>query len=164
MSLLNYELSQLSPLLTKKKMQLDNFISKHDQGRVVAAIGEAEKMTSGEIRVHITPRCGKDVMHDAINAFDRLGMYKTRHRNGVLIFVAFESRKFPILGDSGINEVVSANYWDQEKDILLEYFKQGDPATGLCTVISRVGTKLKAYFPIEDDDVNELSNEISYEA
>ena len=144
-------------------MQLDNFISKPDQGRVVAAIGEAEKMTSGEIRVHITPRCGDDVMRDAIKTFNRLRMYKTRHRNGVLIFVAFESRKLAILGDNGINEVVSANYWDEEKDILLEYLKNGDPATGLCAVIARVGAKLKAYFPIEDDDVNELSNEISYE-
>ncbi len=144
-------------------MQLDNFISKPDQGRVVAAIGEAEKMTSGEIRVHLTPRCGDDVMRDAIKTFNRLRMYKTRHRNGVLIFVAFESRKLAILGDNGINEVVSANYWDEEKDILLEYLKHGDPATGLCAVIARVGAKLKAYFPIEDDDVNELSNEISYE-
>ena len=144
-------------------MQLDNFISKPDQGRVVSAIGEAEKMTSGEIRVHITPRCGKDVMRDAIRTFNRLGMYKTRHRNGVLIFVAFESRKFAILGDSGINEVVATNYWDDEKEILLEFFKNNDPATGLCSVIARVGAKLKAYFPIEDDDVNELSNDISYE-
>lgn len=144
-------------------MQLDNFISKPDQGRVVAAIGEAEKMTSGEIRVHITPRCGDDVMRDAIKVFNRLGMYKTRHRNGVLIFVAFERRKLAIIGDSGINEVVSTNYWDEEKDILLEFLKHGDPATGLCAVIARVGAKLKAYFPIEDDDVNELSNEISYE-
>lgn len=144
-------------------MQLDNFISKPDQGRVVAAIGEAEKMTSGEIRVHITPQCGDDVMRDAIKTFNRLGMYKTRHRNGVLIFVAFESRKLAIIGDSGINEVVSTNYWDEEKDILLEFLKHGDPATGLCAVIARVGAKLKAYFPIEDDDVNELSNEISYE-
>lgn len=129
----------------------------------MAAIGEAEKMTSGEIRVHITPRCGDDVMRDAIKVFNRLGMYKTRHRNGVLIFVAFESRKLAIIGDSGINEVVSTNYWDEEKDILLEFLKHGDPATGLCAVIARVGAKLKAYFPIEDDDVNELSNEISYE-
>ncbi len=144
-------------------MQLDNFISKADQGRVVAAIGEAEKMTSGEIRVHLTPECSDDVMRDAISAFNRLGMYKTRHRNGVLIFVAFESRKFAIIGDSGIDEVVSPSYWDEEKDILLSHFKQGDPATGLCAVIARVGAKLKAYFPSDDDDVNELSNEISYE-
>lgn len=145
-------------------MQLDDFISKQDQGRVVAAISEAEKNTSGEIRVHLTPKCGKDVMRDAIKTFNRLQMYKTRHRNGILIFVAFESRKFAILGDSGINEVVSDNYWDEEKEILLEYFKNNDPTTGLCNVIARVGAKLKAYFPIEDDDVNELSNEISYEA
>ena len=74
-------------------MQLDDFISIPDQGRVVDAIGEAEKMTSGEIRVHVTPKCGDDVMKDAIKTFNRLEMYKTRHRNGVLIFIAFESRK-----------------------------------------------------------------------
>ena len=86
-------------------MQLDDFISIPDQGRVVDAIGDAEKMTSGEIRVHITPKCGDDVMKDAVKTFNRLKMYKTRHRNGVLIYVAFESRKFAILGDAGITSV-----------------------------------------------------------
>ncbi|MBR2145962.1 MAG: TPM domain-containing protein, partial [Muribaculaceae bacterium] len=79
-------------------MQLDSFISIPDQGRVVDAIGEAEKMTSGEIRVHLTPKCGNDVMKEAAKTFNRLKMFKTRHRNGVLIYVAFESRKFAILG------------------------------------------------------------------
>lgn len=144
-------------------MQLDDFISIPDQGRVVDAIGEAEMMTSGEIRVHVTPKCGKDVMRDAIKTFNRLEMYKTRHRNGVLIFLAFESRKFAILGDSGINAVVPADYWDNEKDTLQQYLKQGDPATGLCKVIASVGEKLKTHFPIEEDDENELSNEISFE-
>ena len=144
-------------------MRLDDFISIPDQGRVVDAIGEAEKMTSGEIRVHITPKCGNDVMKDAAKTFDRLKMYKTRHRNGVLIYVAFESRKFAILGDAGINAVVPENYWEQEKDTLLEHLKASDPATGLCKVIASVGEKLKTYFPGEDDDENELSNDISYE-
>lgn len=144
-------------------MQLDDFISIADQRRVVDAIGEAEKQTSGEIRVHLTPKCGEDVMKDAIKTFNRLEMFKTRHRNGVLIFVAFESRKFAILGDSGINGVLPANYWDTEKDTLLEHLKAGDPTTGLCQVIANVGEKLKAFFPIEEDDENELSNEISYE-
>ena len=145
-------------------MQLDDFISIPDQGRVVDAITDAEKQTSGEIRVHVTPTCGKDVMRAAVKVFNRLEMYKTRHRNGVLIYVAFESRKFAILGDAGINAVVPANYWNDEKDTLLEYLKQNDPATGLCKVIASVGEKLKAYFPIEEDDENELSNEISFEA
>jgi len=144
-------------------MQLDDFISIPDQRRVVDAITEAEKMTSGEIRVHVTPKCGNDVMRDAIKTFNRLEMYKTRHRNGVLIFVAFESRMFAILGDAGINAVVPENYWNDEKDVLLEYLKQNDPATGLCKVINSVGEKLKSFFPIEEDDENELSNEISFE-
>lgn len=144
-------------------MRLDDFISIPDQGRVVDAIGDAEKMTSGEIRVHLTPECGTDVMRDAIKTFNRLKMYKTRHRNGVLIYMAFESRKFAILGDSGINAVVPEDYWENEKDTLLEHLKAGDPATGLCKVIASVGEKLKAFFPAEEDDENELSNEISYE-
>lgn len=144
-------------------MKLDDFISINDQRRVVDAIGEAEKQTSGEIRVHLTPKCGDDVMEDAIKTFNRLKMYKTRHRNGVLIFMAFESRKFAILGDAGINEVVPDNYWEEEKDTLLGHLKAGDPTTGLCQVIANVGEKLKTFFPIEDDDENELSNEISYE-
>lgn len=144
-------------------MQLDDFISIPDQGRVVDAIGEAEKMTSGEIRVHVTPKCGDDVMKDAIKTFNRLEMYKTRHRNGVLIFIAFESRKFAILGDAGINAVVPEDYWNNEKDTLLEYLKLNDTATGLCKVIASVGEKLKTFFPIEEDDENELSNEISFE-
>jgi len=144
-------------------MQLDKFISIEDQRRVVDAIGRAEKMTSGEIRVHLTPKCGKDVMQDAIRTFNRLKMYKTRHRNAVLIFVAFESHKYAIIGDSGIDDIVPNNYWENEVATLLEFFKINDPAAGLCAVIARVGAKLKAYFPYEDDDVNELSNEISYE-
>ncbi len=145
-------------------MQLDDFISIPDQGRVVDAIGDAEKMTSGEIRVHVTPTCGRNVMREAAKVFNRLEMYKTRHRNGVLIYVAFESRKFAILGDAGINKVVPENFWENEKDVLLEYLKQNDPATGLCKVIASVGEKLKEYFPIEEDDENELSNEISFES
>ena len=144
-------------------MRLDDFISIPEQGRVVDAIGDAEKMTSGEIRVHITPKCGNDVMKAAAKTFNRLKMYKTRHRNGVLIYVAFESRRFAILGDAGINNVVPEGYWEQEKDTLLKYLKEGDPTTGLCMVIASVGEKLKAFFPCEEDDENELSNEISYE-
>lgn len=148
---------------TQKAMKLDDFMSITDQRRVVDAIGQAEEVTSGEIRVHLTPKCGKDVMREAIKTFNRLKMYKTRHRNGVLIYVAFESRKFAILGDAGINAVVPENYWETEKDVLLEQLKAGDPATGLCKVIASVGEKLKTFFPIEEDDENELSNEISYE-
>ena len=113
--------------------------------------------------MHVIPKCGDDVIKAAIKTFNRLEMYKTRHRNGVLIFIAFESRKFAILGDAGINAVVPEDYWNNEKDTLLEYLKLNDPATGLCKVIASVGEKLKTFFPIEEDDENELSNEISFE-
>ena len=144
-------------------MQLEDFLNINEQRQVVEAITLAETKTSGEIRVHVTPKCGTNVMKEAIKTFNKLEMYKTLNRNAVLIYVAFESRRFAILGDAGINDVVPHGFWNDEKDTLLYHLKQGDPATGLCRVIESVGEKLKAFFPVDDDDVNELSNEISFE-
>ena len=101
-------------------MKLDDFISIDDQRRVVDAIGDAEKQTSGEIRVHLTPKCGDDVMKDAIKTFNRLKMYKTRHRNGVLIFMAFESRKFAIQGGRPHHRLVPSDCqrWRETESVL----------------------------------------------
>lgn len=144
-------------------MTLDDFLSKEQQEQVVSAIAAAELLTSGEIRVHVTPRCSGDVVRAAAHAFDRLKMCRTRHRNGVLIYIAFESRKLAILGDVGIDRNVAFNYWTDELKLLADYLRDGDVATGLRTVITRIGNKLAEFFPHEEDDINELPNEISYE-
>lgn len=144
-------------------MTLDDFLSKEQQEQVVTAIAAAELLTSGEIRVHVTPRCRGDVVRAAARAFDRLKMYRTRHRNGVLIFVAFESRKLAVLGDVGIDRKVPFNYWTDELTLLADYLRDGDAATGLRTVIARIGNKLAEFFPHEEDDIDELTNDISYE-
>ena len=91
-------------------MKLDEFISPQERTLLVNAIKEAEKMTSGEIRVHIEPNCGKNVIARAIKVFKKLKMNKTALRNGVLIYVAYESKQFSIIGDKGINEVVPEGF------------------------------------------------------
>ena len=92
-------------------MALTDFLSKDDQTRITDAITMAEKRTSGEICVHITPKCGGDVMEAAEKKFNKLGLYKTERRNAVIIYVAYKSKKFAILGDEGINNVVPDDYW-----------------------------------------------------
>ena len=146
-------------------MALESFLDKESQCRVVEAIGVAEKCTSGEIRVHVEPtcKCGDPYIR-AIEVFDRLEMYKTEARNGVLIYVAYKSRKLALIGDKGITDKVGVNFWVGEKDILTEYLKAGKAADGLCEVIKMIGENLAKYFPYQKDDVNELSDEISYEA
>ena len=43
-----------------------------------------------------------------------------------------------------------------------EHFSQADFAGGLVEGIAMIGEKLKVYFPYQADDVNELSDDISF--
>jgi len=144
-------------------MALVDFIPSDGQRRIADAITAAERHTTGEICVHVTPRCRGDVMRRAAKTFNRLHLYTTKRRNAVLIFVAYEDRKFAILGDTGINEMVPRGFWDGEVAELTKYLKAGRPVDGLCEIISRMGERLSQYFPGERDDENELSNEVSFD-
>jgi uncharacterized membrane protein len=139
----------------------DHF-TKEQQQQIVEAIKQAEHNTSGEIRVHIEEKCKIDVLDRAANMFANLKMHKTELRNGVLFYLSIEDRKFAILGDAGINAKVPADFWDSVRNAVLEQFKAGNQTEGLVQGILMAGEKLKAHFPYQKDDVNELSDEISF--
>lgn len=143
-------------------MGVKTFLTKEQQSAIVQAIVEAEKATSGEIRVHMESSCKGDVLDNAAYVFKKLKMHKTALRNGVLFYLAVNDRKFAILGDAGINTRVPDGFWDQVKETMVAHFGKGDFATGLTQGILMAGEKLKAYFPIMANDKNELSNEISF--
>lgn len=138
------------------------FLTKEEQEQIIKAIESAELNTSGEVRVHLESTCKGDPVERAVYIFDKLKMYKTKERNGVLIYIAFDSRKFAIIGDSGINAKVPDGFWDEEKEILLAALKEGRAAEGLVSVIDIAGKSLKEFFPYQKDDTNEQSNEISF--
>lgn len=144
-------------------MALIDFIPSEGQRRIADAITDAERHTTGEICVHVTPRCRGNVMKRAVRTFNRLHLYTTKRRNAVLIFIAYEDRKFAILGDTGINEVVPDGFWDGEVEELGRYLTAGRPVDGICAIIARMGERLSQYFPGERDDENELSNEVTYD-
>jgi len=132
------------------------------KARIKEAIRDAEKNTSGEIRVHIDRKCKADVLDRAAYVFEQLNMHKTKLRNGVLIYLATDDHKFAILGDAGINTVVPDNFWDDIKDRMLENFKQGKFTEGLEEGIRMAGQQLEKHFPYQIDDENELDDEISF--
>ncbi|RXQ97671.1 TPM domain-containing protein [Ancylomarina salipaludis] len=138
------------------------FFSKEEQKAIKEAIAEAETNTSGEIRVHIENSCPDDVMDRAAYIFAKLEMQKTQLRNGVLFYLAIRDHKFAILGDAGINAKVSESFWNHTKEEILGYFKQGEFAKGLSEGIKMAGQQLKTHFPYQADDVNELSDDISF--
>lgn len=142
--------------------QAKDFFSNAEELQIMNAIREAESNTSGEIRVHIENKCKTEVLDRAAQVFDLLKMQKTVLRNGVLFYLAIRDKKFAILGDVGINAKVPENFWDEIKELMLEYFKKGEFADGLAQGIIRAGEQLKEHFKHQDDDVNELSDEISY--
>ncbi len=145
-------------------MDISKFINKDQQALIVKAINEAENSTSGEIRVHLESSCKADVLDRATYIFKKLKMHKTALRNGVLIYLSVHDRQFAILGDVGINIKVPEGFWDQIKDLMIEKFSKGEIAIGLNDGILMIGEKLKTFFPIAHDDINELSNEISFGA
>ena len=142
-------------------MNVKKFFSEHDKQRIIEAIKAAELETSGEIRLHLESRCKGDALERTVLLFRKLKMHETGLRNGTLIYLAVEDRKFAIFGDEGINEVVPDNFWQDVKDDMRKYFLENKFVDGLVTGIEHVGQKLKEFFPYKDDDVNELPDEIS---
>lgn len=138
------------------------FFSTKDELMILNAIRHAESNTSGEIRIHVEDRCKGEALGRAAQVFDLLKMQKTKLRNGVLFYFAVKDKKFAILGDAGINEKVPDDFWDEIKKVLLSHFKEGEFARGLTEGIIMAGDQLRAHFEYYDDDINELSDDISY--
>ncbi len=134
-----------------------------DRKAIIAAIRSAETSTSGEIQVHIESHCKGDVLDRAAVVFETLKMYQTKQRNGVLFYLAVSDHRFAILGDSGINRVVPAHFWEDIKDHMAGLFKKGNYTQGLIDGIHMAGEQLASHFPYKgDSDINELPDEISF--
>lgn len=143
-------------------MNAKSFFSTEQQRQIVDAIKVAELNTSGEIRVHVENHCKGDVLDRSVMVFNTLKMDKTAARNGVLIYLAVTDKKFAIIGDEGINRLVEHDFWNDVKDEMARCFREGDFTGGVTNGILRVGEKLKAFFPYQSDDVNELPDDISF--
>jgi uncharacterized membrane protein len=140
------------------------FLSRDERERVAGAIREFEAKTSGEIRVHLTERAPGDAAAAAAGAFARIGMAKTRDRNGVLFFVSIRDRRFAVIGDTGIDAKVPPDFWAGVVRAVEAAFVQGRHADGLIEGVSLAGRSLAQHFPPRADDVNELPDAFSDDA
>ena len=129
--------------------------------KISDAIALAELRTSGEIRVHIDKKCFGNPVKKAIRVFNSLGMHRTKQRNAVLIYLATQDHKLAIIGDQGINAHVPDHFWDDERELMIGHFKQGNFVVGLIKGISEVGNQMKVAFPYEEGDENELDDEVT---
>jgi uncharacterized membrane protein len=141
--------------------KVEDFLTKEEELEIVEAIRLAEKETSGEIRIHIEKEASIAHFDRALEVFHLLKMDQTELKNGVLLYVAVKDKAFAICGDKGINDLVGVDFWDSTKEIMANHFKHGHFKQGLIDGISKAGEQLQKYFPYQDGDTNELSNEIS---
>ncbi len=141
-----------------RRRRLESFL---DFDSVRTAIEEAEKLTSGEIRVSIAPFFWGSVERAAERAFDRLGMSKTKARNGVLIFIVPARRSFVIRGDQGIHDRVGQQFWDDVIGVMTPHFRRGDFNAGVLAGIAEVARVLARHFPYDpDSDEDELPDTV----
>jgi uncharacterized membrane protein len=137
-------------------------VQPEQEQRIVAAIEAAERVTSGEVRVHLNDRCSGNALRDAQKAFEKLGMHRTAERNGILFYLALESHKFAVLGDAGIHTKVGQAFWDGIRDAMIPELKAGRWVEALEYGVAEAGRALAEHFPHQGArDHDELSNEVS---
>lgn len=134
-----------------------------DGDAVKKAVEEAERETSGEIRVAVSRFFWGSVDKAARRAFVRLSMDRTELRNGVLFFVVPSRKRFVVLGDDGIHQAVGQDFWDSLAETLSGYFKKKAFTEGIVHGAREAGRLLKEHFPRAPDDVNELPDDVDYE-
>ena len=138
-------------------------LNKEELQRIMESIQLAESHTSGEIRVCIARQCKGDPLEAALKKFHDLTMDTTRLRNGVLIYVSPSYHKAAILGDRGIHEATEHNFWHEAMEAMLFHFRRGDIAEGICQGVEKVGEVIKSRYPVSDNDINELGDEVILE-
>jgi uncharacterized membrane protein len=96
-------------------------------------------------------------------AFETLGMTQTAERNGVLLFVAPASRRFAVLGDSGIHERCGDGFWADVAQAMAAEFRASRFTEGILAGIAAVAAELARHFPrtTSDGDRNELPDTVS---
>lgn len=135
-----------------------------DTRLIVKAIRQAEKNTSGEVRVFVESRCSwVDALDRAAELFFMLKMQNTEQRNAVLVYVALKDHQLAIFGDEGIHRKVGSEYWNNlVKEMLISFNKQ-DYAKGIAECVIQIGDALHTHFPYKKEtDKNELPDEIVF--
>ena len=147
-------------MVKRQKTNHRSFFTREEKNQIVSAIREAEKKTSGEIRVFLEKGARGDLMERAQKIFEKLGMTRTKRRNGVLIYLSIRNREFVILGDRGIHQKVGDDFWRDVVSIFEKRFSEGHFVEGIVSGIHEIGKKLQIHFPREKGDVNELPDTV----
>ena len=149
--------------MVKRSNASDGFLREEEKTRIEQAVASAESLTSAEIKVVVVRHCWASIKAKAAAIFKKHRLDKTAQRNCVLILVVTTNREFLIYGDEGIHDKVGQGFWDDVRNEMTGLFKQDRFGDGLVAAVRRSGEKLAHFFPLQDDDINEVSNEVVHD-
>ncbi|EFW38834.1 TPM domain-containing protein [Treponema phagedenis] len=92
----------------------------------------------------------------ALRHFMESGIYKTKNRAGILIFISVMERKVFVLADEGINAKIEHGEWQSVCNKICDGIKQKQAGKVLCEAVADCGEKLAKYFPAKNINPNEL--------
>jgi len=145
---------------------IETLFSARDLDDIAEAVRRAEATTTAELRVHLERHvpARREPLGRAQEVFRRLGMHRTRQRNGVLVYLAVEDHKLAIVGDAGIHARVGPAYWEGVRDLMVGHLRAAAPREAVVRAVDDLGRVLAQHFPRgRGEDPDELANEVSTE-
>ena len=141
-------------------METKAFLHALDDQQIAEAIAQAEKTTSGEIRVFVSESAVDEPVLEAEKQFVRMGMMKTAQRNGVLIYFAPKSQKYAVIGDKGVHEKCGQKFWEHITEEMTPLLKARKFTEAVVLAVKEIGVALAKEFPPIAGDKNELPNRV----
>ena len=145
------------------KHKAEDYFSLQEKQMIAHAIQQAELQTSGEVRVFVESKCNYvNAIDRAKEIFDKLNMHKTENKNAVIVYVALKHKQLAIFADDGIYKKTGVQFWNDELNLMIDYFKNENIVDGITKVVEHIGEALKTHFPFQKNDTNELPNDVVF--
>ena len=134
--------------------------------RIADAIAQAEQGHRGElcfvVESSLTPLQllhGMTARERALEVFAQQKVWDTEHNSGVLVYLLLADHAVEILADRGLHPAGS-DFWPLAVEGLRQAFASGDATAGCVDAIHQIGDFLRAHFPSQGDNPDELPNPV----
>lgn len=127
------------------------------------AVANAESMSSIEYKIILVKSSWLGIRHQARQLFKKYNLHQTKGNTAVLVLVDYKHKSLCLYGDSGVSSRLGKTYWDELNDLLVDAIKANDIYEAILSCVAILGHQLPIYFPISDDDQDEISNELIFE-
>jgi uncharacterized membrane protein len=121
-------------------------VTRPERDAIARAISDAEEGTTGRIAVRVIPDRSVDAFERAKTEFARVGLHRHAAANAALILVAPKARRFAVIGDRALHELVGDAFWNDVVAKSQPYFARGEVSAGILYAVGQIGEALHAHF------------------